>query len=163
MSKDKTLLGYAHAWLVAGDQQATKAKENGIDGEVAGMMCVIALQNAVVGAARVLGNDHPAVEACLAEVGDLKDVRDMFTHFDAYVTGTGNLQKGEPGAEGFGWMPMWSSPEVITILNRPKGEELPTTYVVSIHRALKAVAVLVLAAAESLGITPSALLAKLTG
>jgi len=90
-------------------------------------------------------------------------MRDMFTHFAAYVTGKGNLQQGESGAQGFGWMPMWSSPEVITILNRAKGEDLPTTYEVSIHKALKAAAVLVAAGAESLRVTPSPLVEQLTG
>lgn len=99
----------------------------------------------------------------MAEVGDLRDVRNMFTHFDAYVTGKGNLQQGESGAQGFGWMPMWSSPEVITIINRAMGEDLPTTYEVSIHKALKAAAVLVAAGAESLGVTPSPLVEQLRG
>ena len=164
MSKERTLLGYAHAWLVAADGQATAAKEQGVDGEVAGMMCIVALQNSVVGAARVLGNDDVAVTECLTQVKDLKNVRDMLTHFDEYIAGSGRLQKGEKGAEGtVGWWSMWSSPEVMTLMNRAKGDEVPTEYTVWIHDALTAVAHLVATAAKQFDVPPSPLLEKLTG
>jgi hypothetical protein len=159
-----TLMGYSHAFLVAADEHATTAKEKGLDGEVDGMMCVIALQNAVVGATKVLGKDHAAVKACEDEAKDLKNVRDMLTHFDDYAMGTGNLQKSLDGVDGpFGWMPMWNSPETILILTRRQGEDEATHYEVPIHKALKSVAVLVAAAADSLNMTPSSILEKLTG
>lgn len=162
MSK-RTLLGYSHAFLVAADQHAAAAKEKGVDGEVDGMMCAIALQNAVVGATKLLGKNHRAVKECLAKTRDLKNVRDMVTHFDDYALGTGNLQKSLDGSDGaFGWMPMWNSPETLLILTRRKGEEMATRYEVAIHDALKAVAVLVGAAAASLNVGPSALVARLT-
>lgn len=162
MSKP-TLVGYSHAFLVAADAHANAAKEAGVDGEVDGMMCVIALQNAVAGATEVLGRDNPAAKAYFAQSQDLKEVRDMFTHFDEYALGNGNLQKSLDGATGpFGWMPMWNSDETFLILNRRKGETLPTEYTVNIHSALKAVALLVAAAAAKVNKTPSALLLKLT-
>lgn len=159
----KTLLGYSHAFLVAADVHAAAAKEKGVDGEVDGMMCVIALQNAVVGATKLLGKHHPAVKDFLARTRDLKDVRDMVTHFDDYALGTGKLQKSLDGSAGpFAWMPMWNSPETVLILTRRKGEEIATKYEVAIHDALKAVATLVSAAAESLSVEPSVLLKRLT-
>ena len=162
MSK-KTLLGYSHAFLVAADGHAAAAREKGVDGEVDGMMCAIALQNAVVGATKLLGKDHPAVKECLAKTPDLKNVRDMVTHFDDYALGTGNLQKSLDGSAGpFGWMPIWTSPETILVLTRRKGEEMATHYEVAIHDALRAVAVLVSAAAASLKVPSSALVERLT-
>lgn len=162
MSK-RTLLGYSHAFLVAADEHAAAAKEKGVGGEVDGMMCAIALQNAVVGATKLLGKHHPAVKECLARTRDLKKVRDMVSHFDDYALGTGKLQKSLNGSDGpFGWMPMWNSPENILILTRRKGEEMATHYEVAIHDALKAVAVLVGTAAESLNVEPSALWKRLT-
>lgn len=157
------LMGYSHAFLVAADEHAAAAKERGVDGEVDGMMCVIALQNAVVGATKLLGKGHSAVKGCLLKTPDLRNVRDMVTHFDAYSLGTGNLQKSLDGSDGpFGWMPMWNSPETVLILTRRKGEPRATTYEVAIHDALKAVAVLVGAAAASLNTEPSALINRLT-
>lgn len=163
MSK-KTLIGYSHAFLVAADAHAARAKEKGLEGEVDGMMCVIALQNAVVGATKVLGKDHGAVRACLDEARNLKNVRDMLTHFDDYAMGGGNLQRSLDGVDGpFGWMPMWHSPETILILTRRRGEEEATHYEVPIHQALKSVAALVAAAVDSLNMERSMLLEKLTG
>jgi len=161
---DKILLSYSHAFLVAADQHATAAKAANIDGQVDGMMCVIAAQNAVAGATRLLGEHHPAVEVCLKQVPDLKAVRDMFTHFDEYALGTGRLQKPAPGTDGpFGWWPMWNSNETILILARRRGEEEATHYQVPIHTALVAAAGVVAAAASSLGLEPSPLLQRLTG
>lgn len=162
MSKSM-LVGYSHAFLAAADAHAQAAKEAGVDGEVDGMMCVIALQNAVAGAIKVLGRGDPAVKEYLAQSQDLKEVRDMFTHFDEYALGKGKLQKSLDGTTGpFGWMPMWNSDETFLILNRRKGEALPTEYEVNIHSALKAVALLVSAAAAKMNKAPSALLLKLT-
>jgi len=159
----KMLMGYSHAFLVAAEEHATTAKGKGVDGQVDGMICVIALQNAVAGATKVLGKNHAAVKACLDETKDLKDVRDMLTHFDDYTTGTGTLQKSLDGVDGpFGWMPMWDSPETISILTRRKGETEATHFEVPIHKALKAVAALVAAAANSLNVKPSSVLEKLT-
>jgi hypothetical protein len=158
-----TLVGYSHAFLVAADAHATAAKAAGVNGEVDGMMCVIALQNAVAGAIKVLGKGDPAVKAYFAQSQDLKEVRDMFTHFDEYALGKGKLQKSLDGTTGpFGWMPMWNTDETFLILNRRKGETLPTEHKVNIHSALKSVAVLVAAAAARMNKTPSALLIKLT-
>lgn len=84
MSK-RRLLSYSHAFLVAANEHAAAARGRGVDGEVDGMMCVIALQNAVVGATKLLGN-HPAGEEFLTRTQDLKNVRDdMVTHFDDYA------------------------------------------------------------------------------
>ncbi len=162
MSK-RTLLSYSHAFLVAANEHAAAAKEKGVDGEVDGMMCAIALQNAVVGATKLLGKNHPAVEECLTRTQDLKNVRDMVTHFDDYALGTGKLQQSVDGSDGsFGWMPMWNSPETILILTRRKGEHVATHYEVAIHDVLRAVAVLVRTAADSLNVEPSTLLERLT-
>lgn len=158
------MMGYAHSFLMAADEHATAAKEKGLDGEVDGMMCVIALQNAVVGATKVLGEDHAAVKACKDEAKDLKDVRDMLTHFNEYAIGVGKLQRSLDGVDGASaWMPMWNSPETILILTRRKGEEEATAYEVPIHRTLRSVAVLVAAAADSLNMKPSSLLRRLSG
>lgn len=163
MSK-RTLMGYSHAFLEAAEAHASLAKEKGIDGEVDGMMSVIALQNAVVGATKILGQDHPAVRICRDQVRDLKNVRDMITHFDAYAMGAGNLQKSLDGADGpFGWMPMWNTPETILILTRRRGEREATHYEVPIHQAVRSVAVLVAAAADSLHLRPSPLPERLIG
>jgi hypothetical protein len=54
MTRQQQFLSYAHAFLVAADGHAAAAKEKGIDGEVDGMMCIIALQNSAVGAIRTL-------------------------------------------------------------------------------------------------------------
>jgi hypothetical protein len=125
----RLLMGYTHAFLVAADAHAARAREEGVDGEVDGMMCIIAMQNAVVGARKVLGKAHPAVLACSKDARDLRAVRDMLTHFDHYTTGTGNLQKPLDGADGpFGWMPVWNSEETLLILMRRRGEDLPTSY-----------------------------------
>ena len=121
MSK-RTLLAYTHAFLAAAAEHAAAANQKGVDGEVEGMMCAIALQNAAMGATKLLGKNHPAVKECLAETQDLRDVRDMLTHFDDYAMGTGNLQKSLDGGGGpYGWIPMWHSPETIFILTRRKG------------------------------------------
>lgn len=163
MVSKKMLLGYSHAFLVAADRHAEAAKEKSVDGEVDGMMCIIAMQNAVVGATKVLGEDHPAVIACLKEVGDLKAVRDMLTHFDEYTQGTGRLQRSPNGKDGpYGWMPMWNSNETVLILTRRRGEEETTYYQVSIHRTLRSVGALVAAAADSLNVKHSPLLERLT-
>lgn len=157
------LLSYSHAFLVAAAEHAAAAKQEGVDGEVDGMMCAIALQNAVVGATRLLGRSHPAVTACLAETRDLKDVRDMLTHFDDYALGTGTLQKSLSEGDGaYGWMPVWNSPETLVILARRAGEDDATHYDVAIHDALRSVAVLIGAAAASLNAGPSALVERLT-
>lgn len=196
MTKQEQFLSYAHAFLVAAAAHATAAKEKGLDGEVDGMMCIIALQNSVVGAIRTLGKGHHAVQKYKLVAGDLKDVRDMLTHFDEYSIGEGKLQEKievkvpppppptllqrlarlfrrswnspaspevDPESEIFGWLPMWNSDETMMILNRRKGDDVPTTYEVPIHRALRNVAVLVSAAATSIGKKPSPLLIKLTG
>lgn len=148
---------------MAADAHATAARELSIDGQVDGMMCVIALQNAAAGATKILGKDHPAVKMALGGARDLKDVRDMLTHFDSYAMGSGNLQKPLAGVDGpFGWLPMWNSDETLVILTRRRGEEEATHYEVPIHRALRAVAALVLAAANSLSMEPSPLLKRLT-
>lgn len=158
-----TMVGYSHAFLVAADAHADAAKASGVDGEVDGMMCVIALQNAAAGAIKVLGKGDPAVKAYLAQSQHLKEVRGMFTHFDEYALGTGRLQKSLDGATGpFGWMVMWNSDETFLILNRRNGQVLPIKYEVNIHSALTAVAVLVAAAAVKVNKTPSPLLVKLT-
>jgi len=62
MTKQEQFLSYAHAFLVAAEGHATAANEKGVDGEVDGMMCIIALQNSVVGAIRTLGKGHHAVQ-----------------------------------------------------------------------------------------------------
>ena len=158
----RTLLGYSHAFLVAADGHASAARGRDVDGEVDGMMCVIALQNAVVGATRLLGRDHPAVAECLRRAPDLKNVRDMVTHFDEYATGTGRLQRSTDGSDGpFGWTPMWSSPETLLLLTRRKGQSDATHYEVAVHDALRAVAAIVFAAAESQGVEPGPVLRRL--
>ena len=160
---EKTLLSYSHAFLVAADRHATAAKAADIDGQVDGMMCVIALQSAVAGAMKLLGENHPAVQACLAQTRDLKDVRDMLTHFDEYAVGAGRLQRPAAGTDGpFGWMPMWNSNETILILARRRGEKEATHYEVPIHEALVAVESAVAAAASSLGVEASPLVQRLT-
>lgn len=93
MTKQQQFLSYAHAFLVAADGHASEAKEKGNDGEVDGMMCIIALQNSAVGAIRTLGKGHHAVQQYQKGAGDLKDVRDMLVHFDAYAVGDGKLQE----------------------------------------------------------------------
>lgn len=159
----KMMLGYAHAFLVAADAHAARAKEAGVDGEVEGMMCIIALQNAVAGASRILGKGDQAVQKCLHDVRDLKDVRDMLTHFDEYTSGTGKLQKSPEGTDGpFGWMPMWNSDETMLILTRRRGEEQASHYEVPIHKALRSVAALVAAAADSMNVKHTPLLERLT-
>lgn len=192
MTKQQQFLSYAHAFLVAADWHATAAKEKGIDGEVDGMMCIIALQNSAVGAIRTLGKGHHAVQQYKRVGGDLKNVRDMLVHFDAYAVGDGKLQEKivikapappptllqrlvglfrKPGQSSavddsepdiFGWMTQWASDETMIILNRRKGEVKATWYEVPIHVALKNVAILVTAAAESIGKKPSPLLLRLT-
>lgn len=163
MSK-QILLGYSNAFLVAADAHASAAKENGVDGAVHGMMCVIALQNAAAGAIRLLGKGTKSVQTYRAKAGDLTHVRDMLTHFDEYAIGQGRLQKSTDDEDGpFGWMPMWNSPETILILNRRRGEEIPTRYEVEIQPTLVAVAELVAAAAVAMGREPSPLVKKLTG
>lgn len=159
----RLLMSYTHDFLVAADAHATAATQKGVDGEVDGMMCVIALQNAVVGATRLLGRDHLEVRACLAAAGDLKDVRDMLTHFDDYAIGSGRLQRSSGDTSGpYGWMPMWNYPESIAILNRRQGEKEATSYEVSLHEALRAVAGLVGAAGASMGFGPSQVVERLT-
>ena len=159
----KALLSYSHAFLTAADGLATAAKVANVDGQVEGMMCVIALQNAVAGAARILGRQHPEVKECIAQVPDLKDVRDMFTHFDDYALGVGRLQKPTGGTDGpFGWAPMWSTNETLSVLSRRHGEVEARCYEVPIHEALTAVARLVAAATDSLGVDRSPLLLRLT-
>jgi hypothetical protein len=117
----------------------------------------------VAGATKILGKDHEAVKSALHGARDLKNVRDMLTHFDACAMGTGNLQKPLEGADGpFGWLPMWHSDETISILTRRRGEEEATHYGVPIHKALRSVGVLVLAAATSLSMKPSPLFERLT-
>lgn len=192
MTKQQQFLSYAHAFLVAADMHATAAKEKGIDGEVDGMICIIALQNAAVGAIRALGKGHHAVQQYKTVAGDLKNVRDMLVHFDAYAVGDGNLQQNTAAkvpaspstrlqrlvglfrkpaevdvsdhseADAFGWMTQWATDETMIVLNRRKGEEDATWYQVPIHEALKNVAILVTAAAESTGKKPSPLLLRLT-
>ena len=160
---EKALMSYSHAFLLAADRHATAAKMASVDGQVDGMMCVIALQNAFAGATKLLGADHPAVKDCLVQARDLKDLRDMLTHFDDYALGTGRLQKPTSGTDGpFGWMPMWNSNETIAILTRRRGEKEATYYEVSIHEALRAVGGVVAAAASSLGLEPSPLRQRLT-
>lgn len=115
------------------------------------------------GCTKILGKDHPAVKSALHNARDLKNVRDMLTHFDAYAMGTGNLQKSLDGSDGhFGWLPVWNSDETILILTQRRGEEQGTHYEVPINAALRAVAALVLAAAASLGMQPSPLLERVT-
>jgi len=163
MVSKRILLGYSHAFLVAADAHASRAREKGVDGEVDGMMCIIAMQNAVVGATKVLGKGHQAVSTCLSEVKDLKHVRDMLTHFGEYTAGTGKLQQSLDGVDGpYGWMPMWNSNETLLILTRRRGEEQATHYEVSIHKALRSVAALVAAAVDSMNVERSPLLERLT-
>ena len=90
------LPGYTHDFLTVAEQHVAAAQAKGVDGEVDAMIAIIALQNAVVGATKILGRGHPAVKACLSELPDLKDVRDMLTHFDEYVVGGGRLQAPSP-------------------------------------------------------------------
>ncbi|QDO88563.1 hypothetical protein FNH13_09615 [Ornithinimicrobium ciconiae] len=162
MSK-QILLGYSHAFLSAADAHAAAATEKGVDGEVDGMMCVIALQNSAAGATKVLGKGTKAVQAFNKKASALSDVRDMLTHFDAYAVGEGRLQKPLGEEDGpFGWMPMWNSPETILILCRRRGEEIPTRYEVTIQPTLVAVAELVSAAAVALGVERSPLVKRLT-
>lgn len=163
MSK-QILLGYSHAFLEAADAHASAAKEKGVDGEVHGMMCVIALQNAAAGAIKLLGKGTKAVQTYHAKTGDLTHVRDMLTHFDEYAIGEGKLQKPTDDEDGpFGWMPMWNSSETILKLNRRRGEEIPTRYEVAIQPTLVAVAELVGVAADAMGRLPSPLVKMLTG
>ncbi len=162
MSK-QILLGYSHAFLSAADAHAAAAAEKGVDGEVDGMMCVIALQNSATGAVKVLGKGANAVQMFSKKASALSDVRDMPTHFDAYAVGEGKLQKPLGEEDGpFGWMPMWNSPETILILSRRRGEENPTSYEVTIQPTLVAVAELVSAAAVAMGVEPSPPVKKLT-
>lgn len=162
MSK-QILLGYSHSFLSAAEAHAAAATEKGVDGEVDGMMCVIALQYSAAGAIKVLGKDAKAVQTFNKKASALSDVRDMLTYFDAYAVGEGKLQKPLAEEDGpFGWMPMWNSPEIILILNRRRGEEIPTSYEVAIQPTLVAVAELVSAGAIAMGIEPSPLVNKLT-
>jgi hypothetical protein len=48
IGKKRVFFSYAHAFLVAADGQVTEAKVKGINGEVAGMMSVIAMHNAAL-------------------------------------------------------------------------------------------------------------------
>lgn len=174
MTKQQQFLSYAHAFLVAADGHATAAKEKGVYGEVDGMMCIIALQNSVVGAARTLGKGHHAVQQYSKVAGDLKDVRDMLVHFDAYAVGDGKLQEKAAGvaqvskknesveSEVFGWMTQWATDETMIILNRRKGDFEATLYEVPIHAALRNVAILVAVGVKSIREKPSPLLRRLT-
>lgn len=157
------LMGYTHAFLAAADAHATAAKRLAPYGEVDGMMCVIALQNAVMGATKVLGKSDPAVKTALQGVPDLKAVRDMLTHFDEYTVGESPYQTARNGADGpFGWLPMWETGETVHILSRRHGEDMPTSYQVPIHKALRVVATLVLAARTARGGESTPLLDRLT-
>ena len=120
-------------------------------------------QNAAAGAIKLLGKRLKAVQTYRAKASDLTHVRDMLTHFDEYATGEGKLQKPTNDEDGaFGWMPLWNSPETILILNRRRGDEIPTRYEVAIQPTLVAVAELVGAAADAMGRDPSPLVKKLT-
>jgi hypothetical protein len=68
----------------------------------------------------------------------------------------------QPKPIAWGWMPMWDSGETIRILVRRKGEAEATFYEVSLHKALKAVAVLLSAAAALLEHESSELMKKLS-
>ena len=156
------LPSYTHDFLTVAEQHVAAAQAKGVDGEVDAMIAIIALQNAVVGATKILGRGHPAVKGCLSESPDLKDVRDMLTHFDEYAVGGGRLQAPEGGGDGaFGWLPMWNAPGTLSILNRRRGDELPTEYRVTVADALRSVAALVGAADASLGLPRSSVVARL--
>jgi hypothetical protein len=159
---ERTLVGHAHAFLGVAEEHVAAAQDKTIDGAVDGMMAVIALQNAVVGAAKVLGKEHPQVVKCLSTVADLKNMRDMFMHFDDYALGTGRMQRSNAGAEGsFGWQAFWNSPATLVILVRGRGELMPTQCSIELDHALLAVAALVRAAVESIHIVASPLLERL--
>ena len=182
--KKKQLLGYAHAFVVAAEATPLPQGRRGVDGQVDAMMCVIALQNSVVGQAGARQGPRRCA-GFHSQVPDLKGVRDMLTHFYDYAIGRGWLQKvqvaevvekpgesepmaaTEAGTEAestkkfWGWMPMWNPDETVAILKRPKGEDLPTLYEVPIHKALKRLQ-LVLAAALFLEMEPTPLVKALT-
>lgn len=157
-----SLVGHAHAFLGAAEEHVAAAERKDVDGVVDGMMAVIAMQNAVVGASKVLGAQDPSVLTCLSAVPDLKSVRDMITHFDDYASGAGRLQRSSEGSGGpFGWQPFWNSPATLLILVRKRGEQLPTEYSVELRGALLTVAALVRAAVVSIALGTSPLLERL--
>jgi hypothetical protein len=52
---------------------------------------------------RILGPTHQAILAFEAAAPDLKNLRDMIEHFDAYLVGEGNLQETTSGLRARSW------------------------------------------------------------
>ena len=150
----------------AARKAAAGALEDELDGESQGHLAIIALHNASVAVERCLGRNHEAVTKLHASCPDLKNARDMLTHFEDYVVGNGNLQKeakqeirraaSEQG-DTLGrvpWLALWSGSEEhqsLTILTHSDASGTPTAYTVDVQQTMRAVAIAVATAAAEAG------------
>jgi hypothetical protein len=84
---------------VIADEHASTAEAKGVNGEVDGMMCAIALQNAAVVSTSLLGKDHPAVAECLAQAPSGHNAgrrRDRVARAQAQPTRRATIGSGRP-------------------------------------------------------------------
>lgn len=101
--------GWTCQWFEAVERQAQRIAEEPHFGasQTDVLLFTVALRNVIRGAEALLGRDHPALEAFRNVVPATVDVRDQLEHFDDYVQGVGNKQRGRVSAER--WLVYFSS------------------------------------------------------
>lgn len=92
------LARWASLWLEAARLQAMRVAEYpagtvDIAAIADALQFVTACHKAAQAASAILGRDHQAVRS-FSEAHAAKEIRDMLEHFDAYVTGGGELRTG---------------------------------------------------------------------
>jgi hypothetical protein len=102
-----TLMQWMAHWLTDLDLSMQRGASPSIrqHSEVDAFHFVIALAGLERAGRAVLGEDHRSMQIFHAMVPDARAIRDVVSHFDEYVVGTGRLQKsgrvGHPLAVGF--------------------------------------------------------------
>lgn len=165
------MLTWAANWLDAAARASRAAEQSGQEGMAHGVLAVIALHNASVAIRKQLGSNHPACVRVGNTSPDLKDARDMLSHFDEYAFGDGRLQgpakkqlSGQATDEGnrgrqVPWVAMWSgssgsegSHAVLTLLTHTDDSGTARSVVVDIPVTVKVLADALDAAATDAGV-----------
>lgn len=140
MSNDR-LTTWGLQWVDAARDACAAALVGELGGQSQGYLAVIALHNARTAVVAVLGEQHEAVALLDGRVADLKQCRDMLSHFEEYVSGSGRLQAKASGVEA-PWLPMWSgsgNSNEVAFHTEVGNPPTPRTYFVNLQDALTAI------------------------
>lgn len=147
------LASWGLGWVSAAKEVADAALASEVDGQTQGQLAVLAMHNARTALTELLGADHVAIVRIDQVAPDLKQCRDMLSHFEDYVVGSGRLQSKSATGERVPWWVMWGGGndcQELAFVTKTGNPAQTTTYWVNIQDTLHAIAAALVISIEEL-------------